>query len=220
MDQILRGVQLSPVAGQAHTWEYRALQPNIALTADGRAQFTMIAAGSVTMLSLTTMWGVDADTLESVRADLAAAEGCAPAQVVLTPSRVEANAAALQFGDGQGGFTTVATATTSGAPPYHAAFNLMLDAQQAEKTRNALAGKTGWLAVRYELTGGYAARGESTAGRDTSASINISVQSGEDTACADVSATESAHVSSVSSDAEARDDSAFADAAQWDLPRA
>lgn len=220
MEQILRGVQLSPVAGQPHTWEYRALHPNIALTGDGRAQFTMIAAGSVTMLSLTTMWGVDADTLESVRADLATVDGCAAAQVVLTPSPVEANAAALQFGDGQGAFATVATVTTSGAPPYHAAFNLMLDEQQAEKARSALAGKAGWLAVRYELTGGYAARGESTAGRDTSASINISMQSGDDTACADVSATESAHASSVRGDAKAQDDSAFADAAHWDLPRA
>jgi hypothetical protein len=219
MDQILRGVQLSPVEGQPRTWEYRALQPNIALTEDGRAQFTMIAAGSITMLSLTTMWGVNAETLEAIRAELAAANGCTSAQVVLTPSRIEANTVALQFGDGSGAFETVATAKSSGAPPYHAAFSLMLDAAQAEKARNALAGKAGWLAVRYALTGGYAARGETAAARDTSASIDVSLQSGGDSARATACASETMRANSERKHDEALNDFAFADAADWALPR-
>ncbi len=219
MTQILRGVQLSPVDGQARTWEYRALQPNIALTEDGHAQFTMIAAGSITMLALTTIWGVNADTLEAIRADLAAANGCTSTQVILTPSRIEANTVALQLGDGSGVFETVATAQSSGAPPYHAAFSLMLDAGQAEKARKALAGNTGWLAVRYELTGGYAARDETTATHDTSASIDVSLQSGGDTAHAGVCASETVRASSERKEQDTQNNVAFADAAHWTLPR-
>ena len=219
MNQILRGVQLSPVDGQPRTWEYRALQPNIALTEDGRAQFTMIAAGSITMLALTTMWGVNGETLEAIRAELAAANGCTSAQVVLTPSGIEANAAALQFGDGSGVFETVATAQSSGLPPYHAAFSLMLDAEQAGKARKALAGNTGWLAVRYALTGGYATRGETTAARDTSASIDVSLQSGDDTAHAGVCASETVRAGSGRKEQDTQNDFAFADAAYWTLPR-
>ena len=219
MNQILHDVQLSPVDGQPRTWQYRALQPNIALTQDGRAQFTMIAAGNITMLSLTTMWGVNAQTLETIRTELAAANACTAAQIVLTPSTIEANAAALQFGDGSGTFSTVATATSSGTPPYHAAFNLMLDAEQAEKARSALAGKTGWMAVRYALTGGFAAGGDTTAARDTSASIEVSLRSGGDTAHAGACASETVHTSRDRKHQDIQDAFAFADAAHWGLPR-
>ena len=219
MDQILHEVQLSPVDGQPRTWQYRALRPSIALTPDGRAQFTMIAAGSITMLSLTTMWSVSAETLETIRAELAAANGCTAAQIVLTPSTIEANAAVLQFGDGSGVFSTVATAASSGAPPYHAAFSLMLDAEQAEKARSALAGKTGWMAVRYALTGGYAASAETTAVRDASASIDVSVRSENDTAHIGVCASETVREGSDNKDKDIQNDFAFADAAHWKLPR-
>ncbi len=219
MDQILHDVQLSPVAGQPRTWEYHPIRPGIARTADGGAQFTMIAAGSITMLALTTMWGVDANTLETVRSELAASEQCPAAQIVLRASRSEANEAALQLGDGSGAFTTVATAQSSGAPPYHAAFSLMLDAQQAEKVRKALAGETGWFAVRYGLTGGYAARSESNASRHTSASIAVSLQSGQDTALAGACAAESVRMRSERNPPEMQDQVAFADAAHWGLPR-
>jgi len=218
MDQILHDVQLSPVDSQPRNWQYRALRPNVALTQEGRAQFTMIAAGSITMLSLTTMWGVNAETLETIRTELAAANGCTAAQIVLTPSTIEANAAALQFGDGSGAFLTVSTATSSGAPPYHAAFNLMLDKGQAEKARNALAGKTGWMAVRYALTSGYAALAEATVVRDASASIDVSVRSESDTVHVGVCASETARASIERMHQDIKDDFAFADAAHWGLP--
>lgn len=218
MDKELRGVLLTPIKDQPGAWEYRPKQPGIATTEDGNAQFTMIAAGSITMLSLTTIWGVPTKTLESVRADLATAGGCPSNKILLSPAAIDAGTAELQFGDGNGVFSTVSTAQSSGSPPFHAAFNLMLDQAQAEKVHKALSGERGWFGVRYTLVGQATPTREASATHEASIDIGVSLTDEGGSASAHGTGSASTYTATASETRDTGSGYSFADAADWGIP--
>ncbi len=218
MNKELHGVLLTPIEGQPGAWEYRPKQPGIADTEDGGAQFTMISAASITMLSLTTIWGVPAKTIERVRADLASAGACPSNKILLSPAAIDAGTAELQFGDGNGVFTTVSTAQSSGSPPFHAAFSLMLDQEQAEKVQKALSGKHGWFGVRYTLVGRAEPTREASATHEASIDIDVSLADDRGSASAHGTGSARTHTTTSSITSQSESGYSFADAADWGVP--
>lgn len=146
----LHGLLLS-AEGDGRSWRYRPLRPDIARGSDGRPQFALLQAGSATMLALTASWGVASAALAAARAGLAARTGVAADALVLRPEAVVVGEASLSLGDGQGQWQVLASAGNSGISPYHAAFNLLLDAGQARCVRKALGGERDWLALAYRI---------------------------------------------------------------------
>lgn len=216
----LRGVLIArDDDGDGASWRYRPLNPGLAPAADGRAQFALIGAGAVTMLALTAMWGVPATTLEALRADLAARAQVPASQVSLSPMAVEIGEVRLMLGDGQGAYVELAKARSSGVPPYHAAFNLMLDQAQAEKVRKALNGETGWLELRYSVTDAASPRRERSSHESESMRVDASVRRDGAQADASLDARGEARVESATAHEPPRTRSYSADAAHWGLPK-
>lgn len=176
----IKGVRLASVKGQPSTWIYHPTKAGIAQHAGGGKQFTLIQAGSVAMLTMTAMWGVPPETLESVRQTLAAKIGTSAEGVILSHAAVEVGQVQLLIGDGVGGFTPFASAGSSGAPPYNAAFNLTLDAGQLEKVKKAVQGARGWLAVRYVVNETVPLSRTTTASASTSTSASGGILRGTD----------------------------------------
>jgi len=200
-------------------WRYRPRAPGLARGGDGRAQFSLIGAGAVTMLALTASWGVPAATLDAVRAELAARAQLPPAQLSLSPEPVEVGTVRLMLGDGAGGFEELAKTQSSGAPPYHAAFNLMLDAEQAAKVRKALSGERGWLELRYETRSAAPVRRAGSAYSEQSLSVDAALRDGEGEAGLRAQVRYSENIETGSGDAAPRERSYSGDAADWGLPK-
>ncbi|QWP76953.1 hypothetical protein J5226_00655 [Lysobacter sp. K5869] len=213
----VQGVLVARDAGGA--WRYRPCAPGVARGGDGRAQFSLIGAGPVTMLALTASWGVPSAALDAVRAELAARAQVPPAQLSLSPEPVEVGSVRLMLGDGAGGFEELAKAQSSGAPPYHAAFNLMLTAEQAAKVRKALAGERGWLELRYEASDALAARRASSAQTEESLSVDAALRDAQGEAGMSAKLRYSERVEADSGRPEPSIRSYSADAADWGLPK-
>lgn len=214
----LRGVLVAP-GDQATTWYYRAAAPTLATDANGRVQFTFINAGPMTMFACTGMWGVATATLDAVRADLAARAGVPVAQLNLLQAPVEVGEVSLMLGDGQGGYVQLGKTRSSGAPPYHAAFNIMLDADQAARVRKALSGERGWLELRYAITA--AAPSRHTASTTTSDAIDVEVSLRADGEQADAGLSLRSQVSTHVERGQEQQQTQHvsADAADWGLPK-
>jgi len=217
----IEGVRLSPVAGEPSTWSYQPTRAGLAQDAGGRKQFTLMQAGPIAMLALTAMWGVGAETMERVRHALAAKAGIPAERVMLSPAPVDVGEVTLLIGDGAGGFATLASTHSSGAPPYNAAFNLTLDAGQLEKVRKAVQGTRGWLAVRYVVTEQAPASRSSTASAAASASASASIRQAaggsSDTAGFAIGVTVSAEGAEATGPPAPRTMQFQSDAADWEL---
>ena len=200
-------------------WRYRPRAPGLARGGDGRAQFSLIAAGPVIMLALTASWGVPAATLDAVRADLAARAQLPPAQLSLSPEPVQVGTVRLMLGDGAGGFEELAKTQSSGAPPYHAAFNLMLSAEQAAKVRKALGGERGWLELRYETLDAPAVRRASSAQSEQSLSVETALRDAQGEAGLRAELRYGEKIETDSGGGEPRARSYSGDAADWGLPK-
>jgi hypothetical protein len=131
---------------------YAPKAPGIAAGADGRRQFNLLTAGSVSFLQLTGRWGLEAQEVAALRGELAAKTGRGAASLKLRPLPETVAGASLLLADGAGGFTLLQQSKSSGVPPFHAAFNVMLDAERLKTVREALDGKRGQLILRYDVT--------------------------------------------------------------------
>ncbi|QQP95531.1 hypothetical protein [Lysobacter enzymogenes] len=199
-------------------WRYRPRAPGLARGHDGRAQFTLIGAGAVTMLALTASWGVPAATLDALRAELAARAQLPAAQLSLSPEAVEVGTVRLMLGDGAGRFEELAKAQSSGAPPYHTAFNVMLSAEQAAKVRKALSGERGWLELRYEASDAPRARRASSAHTQETLRVDAALRDAQGEAGLSAELGYSERVETDDGPHEPRTRSYSADAADWGLP--
>ena len=163
------GVELTPIPSETRAYFYRPVAAGIAGGANGRKQVSLIEAGPVAMLTLTAMWGVDGEALEAVRGKIAKSLNIPDVgAVILRPAQVDVGEVELRLGDGSGNFNPFLKTTSSGMPPYTAAFNAMLTADQAPKVKKALNGERGFLGLRYVVTEHpLPARNESSAGRET-----------------------------------------------------
>lgn len=216
MERVIDDVVLSPVSGEPRVWRYRALRPSIA--ADGGvAQFSLISAAGVHLLSLTTNWGVPAARLEAVRAALAAEAGVEAGKIELRPAPYEVDAVVLRFGDGAGGWEEAARTHSSGMPPYHAVFSLMLDQARVDKLKRALAGEAGWFGVAYAWTTSGGPRTERAS--TESASLRVDAAAAVDDAAATATFEACGSTSSATTaGADAASGEIFADASAWGIP--
>ncbi len=145
-------VELTPVPGEPRAYFYRPTVAGIASTANGKKQISLIEAGPVAMLALTAMWGVEGAALETVRGKLAARLNLADSNaIILRPALVDVGEVELLLGDGSGDLKPFLKTTSSGMPPYAAAFNTMLTAEQTPTIKKALKGERGLLRVRYTV---------------------------------------------------------------------
>lgn len=213
MERVIEDAVFSPVPGATHAWHYRARHPGIAADG-GTPQISLISAGGIHMLSLTAIWGVPSPQLEAARGLLAAEAGVDAARIELRPSPHAVGEVVLRFGDGAGAWEEAARTQSSGMPPYHAAFSLMLDDARADKVRRALGGEAGLFGVAYAWTLSGGAR-TTTASFDTaSARVEASVRVDGDEASASFDTAETLATDTASGGGAASGE-AFADATSW-----
>jgi len=149
---IFDGVELTPVPDEPRAYFYRPVAAGIATDANGRKQMSLIEAGTVAMFSLTAMWGVEGSTLETVRGKLAAQLDLADANTLtLRPALVDVGEVELWLIDASGNLNPFLKTTSSGMPPYAAAFNTTLTTEQTPIIKRALKGERGLLRLRYTV---------------------------------------------------------------------
>lgn len=141
-----------PADDGSDTYYYAPKAPGIAVDGEGRRQFNLLSAGSVSFLQLTGTWSLSAADLASLKKELAARLGRDPAQLTLQSMPETVDGVSLLLGDGADGYTVLQQGKSSGVPPYQAAFNVMLDAAQLKTVQEALDGKRYRLALRYDIT--------------------------------------------------------------------
>lgn len=216
------GVRLSSLPGEPARWSYVPTRPGVAAGADGRPQCALIEAGPAAFLALTTAWGLDSEAGGSLRAKLAAQRGLAPDQVQLSPAPATVHEAVLLLGDGQGAFEPLARSSSSGSPPYHAAFNVTLAATPHAAVKRALAGERGWLAVRYDTTVGSqsgGAHGSSRSATSETTTTTIVRSSDGGVSTTGTTRSESRDDTAGGGTPQAAAESFQSDAADWGLPR-
>ncbi len=141
-------------AGEAEPdlFYYAPRAPGIASGGEGRRQFNLLAAGTVSFLQITGSWGLSAAGVAALKEELAGKLGRRAEALTLMPVPESVDGAALVMSDGADGETVLQQTKSSGVPPYHAAFNIMLDAAQVKTVQEALDGKRLLLALRYDIT--------------------------------------------------------------------
>jgi hypothetical protein len=130
---------------------YAPKVPGIAVDANGRRQFNLIGAGSVSFLQITGAWGLSQAQVARLKEDLGRRLGRPADELDVRPVPETVNGVSLVL-HGENGDTVLQEAKSSGMAPHHAAFNVMLDAEQVKTVRAALDGEEGRLSLRYDLT--------------------------------------------------------------------
>ncbi|MBI1180089.1 MAG: hypothetical protein GC201_05985 [Alphaproteobacteria bacterium] len=130
---------------------YAPKAPGIAADANGRRQFNLLTAGSVSFLQITGSWGLNPDKVAEARRELARKLGREPDALDLRPVPETVGAVSLVLA-GDDGDTVLQQTKSSGMPPYHAAFNVMLDDARLKTVKAALGGERGVLGLRYDVT--------------------------------------------------------------------
>lgn len=142
---------VTPAGDDPDAFLYAPRAPGIALDQNGKRQLNLLTAGPVAFLQVTGTWGLSTAEVEALRGRLASRLGRSPATLRLQPAPESVAGVALLIGDGTGELTVLQQGKSSGVPPYHAAFNVMLDATQLETVRQALNGERHLLALRYDI---------------------------------------------------------------------
>jgi hypothetical protein len=140
-----------PADDGTDTYLYAPKAPGIAVDGDWRRQFNLLSAGSVSFLQLTGTWSLSQAEVAALKQELASRLGRDAGQVTLQPMPESVDSVALLLGDGADGYTVLQQGKSSGVPPYHAAFNIMLDASQLKTVQEALDGKRHQLVLRYDI---------------------------------------------------------------------
>jgi len=148
----LRNALVMPDGDDPDAFLYAPKAPGIAVDADGRRQLNLLGAGPVSFLQLTGRWGLGEGEVAALRNELAVKTGREAANLKLRPVPETVDGAALLLADGAGGYTVLQQSKSSGVPPYHATFNVMLDAERLKTVREALDGKHDQLILRYDIT--------------------------------------------------------------------
>ncbi len=147
-----RNAIVIPPDDGSNTYRYAPRNPRIAVDGEGRRQFNLLTAGPVSFLQITASWGLNNAETDRLKAELAASLGKDQADISLQPVSETVDGVALLMGDGADGYTVLQQGKSSGMPPYLAAFNVMLDADQLKAVQEALDGKRHQLVLRYDIT--------------------------------------------------------------------
>jgi hypothetical protein len=142
---------VTPAVDDPDTFFYAPKSPGIALDANGRPQLNVLTAGSVAFLQVTGTWGLSSAEVTALGEQLASRLGRNPATLRLQAAPESVDGVALLIGDADG-LRVLQQSKSSGVPPYHAAFNVMLDPGQLATVKKALDGQYALLALRYDIT--------------------------------------------------------------------
>jgi hypothetical protein len=145
-----QGVYCYPSPDDATTFYYLPGQPAPRRGADGSPSASLIVSGGFAFLQLTTDWSAPSALLEGLRAYLERKRDVQRGSVRLAFAPVTVSAAKLTLSNADGTVTDLQTSTSSGMPPFTAAFNAQLTAGQKEQAAAAFAGKANVLKVLYQ----------------------------------------------------------------------
>jgi len=133
-------------------WYYAPKKPGIARNSNGQPEFNLMTAGPVSFLQITGSWGVSAADVDSARQELCGKLRISPDDLDFRPAPDRVDSVSLLISDGSGGFTVLQEGKSSGMPPHHATFSVMLDDKQLEKVKDAIGGKRDQLTLCYDVT--------------------------------------------------------------------
>src|SRR5690606_16936289 len=114
---------------------YAPKTPGIALDSNGRPQLNVLRAGGVAFLQVTGAWGLGAGEVNELKAGLAARLGRDPAALKLAPASDAVDNVALLIADAERRWQVLQRGKSSGVPPFHAVFNVMLNDEQLKKVQ-------------------------------------------------------------------------------------
>lgn len=145
------GVLCFPQQNEPYTYSFVPLRADLSRDISGNPMFSLISLGVTGYLMFTAVWSATDDVLASLRVEIAQRNELSdPALIRLAFAPVQGVKCHALIGDGQGDFQTVATSSTSGAPPYAAFFNIALSEEQFAAVAAAVNGREGFLAIEYE----------------------------------------------------------------------
>ncbi len=137
---------------ESGVWYYAPRTLGIALDGNGRPQFNLLAAGPVSFLQITGTWSLSAADVDAAKRELAGKLGKDPASLNFMPVPETIDGVSLLMDDGADGYTVLQQGKSSGMPPFHAAFNVMLDEKQLKTVKEGLDGKRHQMVLRYDIT--------------------------------------------------------------------
>jgi len=147
----LSNVMAIPDEGSG-VWYYAPKKPGIARNSNGQPQFNLLTAGPVSFLQITGSWGVSAADVDSARQELGGKLRKNPDSLDFRPAPEHVDSVSLLISDGSEGYAVLKEGKSSGIPPNHATFSIMLDDEQLKTVKEAIDGKRNLLALCYGVT--------------------------------------------------------------------
>lgn len=146
-----RGLRCIPSGVDAYTWYVLPKDADLERDASGRPMLTMIDLGSSGFLSFTARWAASASDLDALRIELASRAGVDDARLItLSFAPIQSPRCHVSIRDRAGDDQVIATSTTSGYPPYNAAFGLQLEGENLDAAKAAIAGERNRVRVDYQ----------------------------------------------------------------------
>ena len=137
---------------ESGVWYYAPKRPRIARNSNGKPQFNLLSVGPVSFLQITGSWDVSAADVDSARLELSGKLCKDPGNLDFRPLSEQVDSVSLLISDGSESYTVLKEGKSSGMPPNHATFNIMLDDKQLEIVKEATEGKRNQLALCYNIT--------------------------------------------------------------------
>lgn len=213
--ELTLGIVIPSGEGDEEIFYYAPRAPGIARDENGRPQLNVITAGPMAFLQLTGCFGLSRGALDDLRAELAQRLGPKRQTLRLVPAPDTISGVALLIADGKGGFEVLSQGKSSGVPPFHAAFNVTLDEARLAKVREALGGKRGLLALRYDLVRRIPRKSSVTSEGTATTTTKTGNTTGSTTHNTTHNTTTSSSVTARETRDEASTSSVTADAADW-----
>jgi hypothetical protein len=145
-----RGIRCFPSPSDVRFCYFLPKKPGLQSDANGRPILTMVELGPSAYLLFAAKWAASQGDLDALRNELAI-QNREPEvdRIKLSFAPITAASCNALIGDGSGAFETVASSSTSGFPPYDAAFNLFLENDRIANAKAGLRGKHGFLGIEY-----------------------------------------------------------------------
>lgn len=147
----INGIRCIPASDDPNMFYYMPLAPGPELGPSGRPTLSLLVTGQTGILQFGTRWGIDSQTLESVRAAISQKFPDLQLNLIrLVPAPATVKGVTLQITDGRN-LQDVQTVSSSGYSPYSAVFSVTLDAGSVARAISAIKGNAGMMAVRYDI---------------------------------------------------------------------
>lgn len=171
---VVEGIELRPDPLDASVWTYLPPGPLLERGPDGAPAITLIEAGAVSFLQLTSRVDLPEDDRARILTGLRQQRPHGPTSI--RPQSVIVRRVALQVKPKDGDWVTVTEGTSSGIPPWTTALSATLTAEQALAVKAAINGTPERLRLIGELT--VPADAAVEADRATSASLTFTTSAG------------------------------------------